>query len=143
MNKSDLWKGAVGSETLAALLDRTTSLMNHLNRVVFGPTMDQFDAKLAESMPLDRRIPYLIGHLDESRALVAVPGGAWFTAFGPAGALVEIGEAAIPALKDTIANDKRLTRVTYARFDGMLLYIYSVADVAKQILRKIEEGQLR
>lgn len=63
------------------------------------------------SWPVDRRVAYLIGQLQEVDARQSgQPGGVDLGSDPRVAALIEIGDAAVPALIDCVERDERLTR---------------------------------
>lgn len=117
---------------------RSFILAAELRRRLRDEDESVFDYDLAMQMNSQEKLEYLALHLDEATAITATPGGAGFGFSSIALAFKSEGDNAKPVLQEIIDTDPRLTKVTYSRFDGMPLYIYSVADVAWQILQSIE-----
>lgn len=128
------------TERTKALAERTLSLAGEIRRRLRGPVAPPFSNEVAASLPIQERIAYLIEHLPEATGLSARPGGARFQLGAIVRMLIEIGEPALPTLREVVKSDPRLTKVAYNRVDGELLYVYSVADVARQVIGQIERG---
>jgi hypothetical protein len=91
-----------------------------------------------EGWPIKRRIAHLIDALDSAGVGESGMGAAWgpFRYDDYVGALVEIGEDAMPALLDAFEKDTRLSRrVTYRRSAGWRLAL-PVRNAALEALRR-------
>jgi len=126
------------AETNQSIVARTYALAGEVRRRLRSSPIEPFNSEVAQTLDEEARIAYLIERLSETRAITSRPGGARFHAAAIPLALIEIGKPALPALREVVESDPRLTTASYSRFDGELLYVYSVADVARQIIRQIE-----
>ena len=126
-------------EELRKISDQSFSLAGELRRRIREGPKKPFDPKVLSGLPAEKRIDYLINHLDESKAILIQPGGAGFLFGGIPRALVNEGESALPALRRVVATDPRLTRVVYDMREGVVYDTYSVAEVARRIIRAIED----